>query len=386
MAALEIIKEIFTSLDAEPVSLRKLKTAALVRVLIIFPAIFLLTFFFLLNQRGIGHDPRVQQAVFLTWIVMALVYLAANIIIYFLNAPGSRIIMFFAYIPVFIELTTNQLVLYYAGTMSSHVVLYIIAIVAIYRVFLDYRYAVFSAVTGGALFTILALLEIMGFLPVAPGLPVELNHPVYYDGSLAAFLILTVLVGISTVLFSINYGMNQALKLHRIVQEQSLSDPLTGIPNRRRFEKSLGAEWNRLKRSGEPLSVIMIDIDYFKQYNDNYGHPAGDACIKKIARTLEPLAGRPADLVARFGGEEFSVLLPGTGIAGAMVIAGKMRDMVMSLQIPHRYSKIEDVVTISLGVSCCLPAKAAGPEELVSLADEALYRAKQLGRNRAEAG
>lgn len=162
-------------------------------------------------------------------------------------------------------------------------------------------------------------------------------------------------------------------------------DGLTQIANRRKFESTLKAEWQRLSRERQPLSVIIGDIDFFKQYNDLYGHQEGDNCLMTIAQTLDHNLHRPADLVARFGGEEFIVILPNTPLAGGVQVAEEMRRRVVLLRIPHKGSECSPYVTMSLGVSATVPHSQSLPEDLIAAADTALYLAKQNGRNRCEA-
>jgi len=158
-------------------------------------------------------------------------------------------------------------------------------------------------------------------------------------------------------------------------------DGLTDIANRRYFDEAFAKEWSRAMRETEPLSLLMIDIDYFKQYNDSYGHLAGDECLKLVAATLKQHLQRPTDLVARFGGEEFVVLLPGTHARGAMKVAERMRKEIVALQLPHEDSAILDLVSVSLGAATVAPMLKHQPSELLQLADKALYEAKGAGRN-----
>ena len=162
----------------------------------------------------------------------------------------------------------------------------------------------------------------------------------------------------------------------------STIDGLTGIANRRFFEDRLGYEWGRATRDARPLSLIMCDIDYFKLYNDNYGHLNGDICLKKVAETLRDTLKRPGDLVARYGGEEFAVILPETDLEGASVVAEKLRAGVEALGIEHEKSEASNYLTISLGVATAIPTADNTASKLVDLADRTLYRAKREGRNR----
>ena len=166
------------------------------------------------------------------------------------------------------------------------------------------------------------------------------------------------------------------------MRELTLTDALTGVANRRSFNDAIQNEWRRCARSGMPLSVVMIDIDHFKRYNDAYGHQAGDACLKQVASTMLQCAGRPPDLLARYGGEEFVILLPQVDVPGAQTVAQRILESVRALAIPHRMSSVSDAVTVSLGVATLMPDEGGSPEGLVRCADDALYQAKKNGRNR----
>ncbi|MFC1602715.1 diguanylate cyclase [Pseudomonadota bacterium] len=163
----------------------------------------------------------------------------------------------------------------------------------------------------------------------------------------------------------------------------SCIDELTGLPNRRQLNEFIAHEWDRASRSDSPLSVIMIDIDCFKPFNDNYGHAAGDECLKQVADALASANTRATDLYARYGGEEFTCVLPETDANGAAVIGQKLLHQIADLKIPHAYSKIANHITISLGVATMTEKKEYGsPEELMDAADKNLYHAKSQGRNR----
>lgn len=169
-------------------------------------------------------------------------------------------------------------------------------------------------------------------------------------------------------------------KLHDL----SILDGLTGIANRRRFNEVLGLEWRRAIRDTAPLSLILIDVDFFKAYNDTYGHQMGDDCLKLVVNSLKDVLKRPTDLIARYGGEEFVVLLPKTDAEAAAALAEEMRAGVEALEIAHALSQVTDRVTISLGVATIVPNLDSSYAELVAEADQALYQAKQGGRNRVK--
>jgi diguanylate cyclase (GGDEF)-like protein len=159
-------------------------------------------------------------------------------------------------------------------------------------------------------------------------------------------------------------------------------DGLTGIANRRHFDNTFDLEWRRAMRSAKPISLIIVDVDYFKNYNDTYGHLAGDSCLQKIAHTIRDSLRRAGNFVARYGGEEFAVILPDTDAERAYFFAESLREKIENLNIKHNDSKVGSNATISLGVSTAIPKKDDTQGKLISLADKALYKAKQGGRNR----
>lgn len=169
---------------------------------------------------------------------------------------------------------------------------------------------------------------------------------------------------------------------NRILARLSIRDELTGLANRRHFDSQFALAWRRCMRSRKPLSVIFIDIDYFKAYNDYYGHIEGDRCLAKIAETLSGTVSRPGDLVARYGGEEFVILLDDTTMENSVLIAENIRIAVNRLEIVHQYSGAGGHVSLSLGVSTVIPSETADRSDLILYADKALYQAKESGRNR----
>jgi diguanylate cyclase (GGDEF)-like protein len=172
---------------------------------------------------------------------------------------------------------------------------------------------------------------------------------------------------------------------NRQLEMLSRQDGLTALANRRYFDASLTTEMRRATRAAEPISLILIDIDYFKRYNDTYGHQAGDECLKRVAGCLQAVCQRAADLPARYGGEEFALILPNTTPEGARLVAGSLAAAIAALAIPHEGSEIAKVITLSQGLATSMPGHELSTEDLIEKADHALYRAKDLGRNRAEA-
>jgi diguanylate cyclase (GGDEF)-like protein len=171
----------------------------------------------------------------------------------------------------------------------------------------------------------------------------------------------------------------------RTINLLSTTDQLTGIPNRRGFDTQMLREWGRTMREGLPLSILMIDVDNFKKYNDTYGHPQGDEVLRAVAKTLTGTLARSIDYAARYGGEEFAVILPNTGLQGAMKIAEQIRANVEGLIIPL-VSGEPTGVTVSIGAHTMVPSQTTLPDELIAIADKALYTAKESGRNRVCAG
>jgi diguanylate cyclase (GGDEF)-like protein len=169
------------------------------------------------------------------------------------------------------------------------------------------------------------------------------------------------------------------------LEELAVLDGLTGIANRHRLDDFLEDEWRRTRRLGQPVSMALCDIDFFKPYNDTYGHMAGDECLRRVSEALKPFSRRPGDLVARYGGEEFAVILGNTDEQAACTLAEDIRAAVQALNIPHEHATPAGCVTISVGVATLRPDTQpdATPHDLIEAADQALYKAKRSGRNRA---
>lgn len=170
------------------------------------------------------------------------------------------------------------------------------------------------------------------------------------------------------------------IDLQKELEALSFKDGLTGVANRRMFDSILEAEWANAKLNHQPLSIIMLDIDYFKQYNDHYGHIQGDDCLKRVAKTLSA-ATRARDFFARFGGEEFMLVLPETDEPNAINIAERCRTLICKERIPHEKSEVIPMITVSLGVGTIVPSDKDDPIRFIEEVDKRLYRAKQRGRN-----
>lgn len=189
-----------------------------------------------------------------------------------------------------------------------------------------------------------------------------------------------------------NYLQSQLLGLEQKGLEETnlnleiltATDGLTHIANRRSFDRALEREWSRQTRTESPLSLLMLDVDYFKKFNDHYGHQRGDECLRQVAKAIEQFARRPGDLAARYGGEEFALILPNSRPEDAMGIARQIVEAVAALHLPHADSPLGHVTT-SVGIATMIPMPDIGPEQIIMRADEALYKAKRGGRNRATA-
>lgn len=233
----------------------------------------------------------------------------------------------------------------------------------------------------------------------ASTIPVRINPHLYQRRSFQ-FLILGLVLGLLFALHRLRtHALHQnASELKRMVQERTHQlteaneallqlveiDPVTGIANHRHFKDKLDEEWRRASRSGSPVSVIMADIDYFKPFNDAYGHLEGDRILKRIGQLLKAELRRPGDLAARYGGEEFAFVLPDTNIAGAVHLANRLREGVENLHIDHEGSEVSDYVTMSFGVACQTPPRETDKDDqnqFLEMADQALYQAKRQGRN-----
>jgi diguanylate cyclase (GGDEF)-like protein len=200
-----------------------------------------------------------------------------------------------------------------------------------------------------------------------------------------AALSLAVLTWIARRFYRITGRLREQLDENRRLQDElralTITDPLTGLRNRRHFDTVCSAEWERARRAQRPVTVLFIDIDFFKSYNDSHGHGAGDDCIAAVGRAIDQSLQRPADVAARYGGDEFVVLLPDTDLDGALDVARRIEAAIRALGLSHARSRFGRI-TLSIGVAQQVPEPNHRPQEMLQRADRALYAAKQAGRNR----
>jgi len=174
----------------------------------------------------------------------------------------------------------------------------------------------------------------------------------------------------------------EIMRSRRVLEDMARIDSLTEVYNRRHFDISLQTEWERCRRAGTPLSLLMIDIDFFKNFNDNYGHERGDNCLRRVAGLLCDALQRPEDMLTRYGGEEFAAILGATDHDGAAIVAERCRAQIAQANILHGFSEVSSKVTVSIGHATIYPVDEVLPEQLIKNADHALYQAKAAGRNR----
>jgi two-component system cell cycle response regulator len=220
-------------------------------------------------------------------------------------------------------------------------------------------------------------------VPLAGAREVLIRHR---DGALRAMdLTVTPMIAEETLFVGLLHDITHHKRSETALQQAALFDSLTQIANRRRFDSFLEQEWNRAIRSGQPLSLVVLDVDHFKLYNDTLGHAAGDLCLQKVAAALQSRALRTTDLAARYGGEEFVLLFAETTLAAATVLGESIRSLVESLQLPHPRSPTSQWLTASIGVATMVPTQFDRIEQFFVAADRMMYAAKEAGRNRVMA-
>lgn len=231
------------------------------------------------------------------------------------------------------------------------------------------------------------------------GYPFRLRYQPEYTSLFNIICIIGLVLILFLVAMTFDYNRNQAMKTlqaknaaldraraqaeeaTRLLGNLATMDTLTNVPNRRAFDLASATEWRRCQREHLPISFIMIDVDYFKEYNDNYGHLAGDDCLARVAKVINSCIHRPGDMLARYGGEEFAAIMSGTNSEGAQQMAQKFHAAVAELAIPHEHSTVNTHITISIGVATTTRTSELTFEKLSEAADRMLYQAKESGRN-----
>ncbi|TBW51262.1 diguanylate cyclase [Marinobacter halodurans] len=279
---------------------------------------------------------------------------------------------------VLINACTQILVVTYFIGAAAGVHLFYYAIGSVLSlIFIRYRAGMLALLLG--VLVVLFLVCQFAFAEAATPVPEPLVHWMFAVSVVGAMT----LSGSFSYLFrkEIDHAEDQLIQSNRDLEKLSSTDKLTGLANRRSLDRFLNREWSRSHQDQLPTSILMCDVDCFKSYNDHYGHQAGDECLQAIAQALTDVVRRPTDLVTRYGGEEFAIVLPMTPETDAGVIAERLRARVESLAIPHARSEVAPVVTISVGLSTLAPAGEQPMEQVLAQADSALYRAKREGRN-----
>jgi len=335
-------------------------------------------------------------------VVLGQIFLYIGIV-KFLNKKENRLILFSIY-SIFLIFYISYM--YIKNDISARTVivsatLATISIMTAYKLFFK-KDKLISVSTN---FTAVIFFIYGCFLAVRTFFALTLPHiHSYSEQGISLVLAFIISIIISTLwTFGFIIMLNQLLNIENIIEKEkiqqlvqqleierntaqlnSITDSLTGLANRRYFDEALTTEFYRLQRSGSILSLIMLDIDYFKNFNDTYGHLAGDDCLRQIGNLFKTIIKRIPDIVARYGGEEFVVILPETDDKGAKALAQRIRKAVEELAIPHSGSNISEYVTVSIGVVTVNIEGLNSPEQVVTLADNALYCAKEGGRNRVE--
>lgn len=257
--------------------------------------------------------------------------------------------------------------------------------------FYTYKEAAYTLFFASFTILLAVMTQFLGsdYAPLAGVIPLVQVPPAL----LTVFFYFSVAGSLATVFAFVFYFYNESSRFEESLAEAnrelfklSETDSLTQLPNKRSFKASLDREWGKGIRSRHPLSVLMADLDYFKKYNDSYGHQAGDRCLAEAARAISRHTREFVDFPARYGGEEFIILMTETGLEDACTVAERIREEIVQLAVPHELNEPDRVVTCSLGVASCVPDTGTDAEEIIRRADKALYVAKEKGRNRVEAG
>ncbi len=304
-------------------------------------------------------------------VLFNIISCAVFFICFYINRKGFHYLSVFS---VCIEVIFHSILCSYYIGWNSGFHYYILAIIPL--VFLLPR---FSFISKSSI-TILFLFCYIGQNYYSLHLKI---HKFLLDENILSFFNYFNITSTVVLLSLIGYLYNKAaVTAEEALEKHAKIDSLTQLANRRYYDLYIHDEWLRLKREKKVLSIIFIDIDFFKLYNDYYGHLAGDKCIKCVAFVLKKIIHRPSDLAARYGGEEFIITLPDTPLEGARKLAQLIQEELKKLQIPHDKSKVNQYLTCSIGVVSAIPDSNNSIEKIVEIADKAMYEAKQQGRNR----
>jgi diguanylate cyclase (GGDEF)-like protein len=377
----QYLSEFLTPVSNEPISFQRMRASGIIRMAVVTPTIFLLTLATLLATKRNAYQQETSTIILIIWLILFVAYIATNLYISF--AKRGTLFSILSYGCIVIELSTNQLILYATGSLVSHAVIFLPVLVCIYRVFFNYRISLFAAVASCVLYVAAAILEVQKIIPLAPYLPAPLIHIVYTDPKFSLSVTAAVIFGVLLTFFITNFSMNQVMKLNRYILEnlkqekiKAATDALTGLFNRRSFDDQLQKSVNKALVRSEQLSLIIIDIDDFKKYNDTFGHQAGDEILMAISSVISASI-RFHDFAARYGGEEFVVILEQTSSEEAVLIAERIRSSVENLPV----GSIKSQVTVSIGIST-LPDDCKDLRTLIKHSDDSLYYSKNNGKNR----
>lgn len=281
----------------------------------------------------------------------------------------------------------NWYLLYFSGTLISALVWGLTPVWFFVDETLQYQFflvAVLAGVVAGAGYSQAPFRMIYGLYTSILMGPVIVRFFIKVQVDFLTFVI--ALIFLVLAIFFNNRRMYRvlmsSLELRYEINQMAITDSLTGLANRRHFDQFFFIEWQRAQRHKLHISLLMIDVDHFKKFNDIYGHLSGDQCLQQIARAIKNCTHRASDLAVRYGGEEFMVVLPHTPIEGAITVAGNIRRVIADLKIPHEGSDVGRNISVSVGISVIIPELFFTPEHLINAADKALYQAKRAGRDR----
>lgn len=306
------------------------------------------------------------------FLALALIWIAVTEIWMRPSQEAGRL----SYIPPLLDLTVISIFVYYTGTINSFAAAGYLYITGTCAMNTKVRQDLFALWASSIIYPLLPLLVLFGIVPAVHVLggasSVSIEHI-----ALASACFLSVNIGLHLIIRKL---MQRLHKANARLMSLAMTDRLTGLSNRRHFERTLDLEWRRLGRRQQSLAMILLDVDHFKQYNDHLGHQGGDECLRRVSAAINASFGRAEDCTARIGGEEFAILLVECDESGALSAIERLRCAIVELAMDHPTSA-HGVVTVSAGVAACVPGPSFSPQTLFRAADEALYAAKHGGRN-----